>query len=531
MKKKATLIQILISCCSFVFLVQSTNARRPDHHKSDHSSYSSEILGKSNAWLNANRRADIYTSWRLPKQKRATQYRQKKNNVINGNLIPLRRQINVGVEPLHRRKNTNTKSDSIHGNLITKRSRNGQTTSEENNDLPSDFFGLSIQEPVLRFVDGKGPVGTATSEFVDPFSDLIEEPPLSQYAYKPRTQESEDSQTSFEGVKKPVASLQNHQRIGLPFGKISSEEQQHIKEALRVTDGDTETDQTKARILTYNRVSKKKQQEKAMNSSNPYAYLNLPTTQSVDIEPVKTKSDREEAKISSFTQNATENTAGHEGNEKHAPEDKSSEKSVEEDITPPSEDAETVSTNVVEVKEIEGNDNDTKAVDELTTIVSNALSDNSKSTGKADDSKSVEASFGKQQEENKHSLDEVSSSSTKDFSKEINDQKPPESTNTSPSNQYIDIKEPNLKFSISLNATENQTDKYIEKLENVIKLVKGMKSSATGKALNDNQITPTVKHEVENSSPSSLLDISTTSNESLVNMKDKEKSPPLLNIG
>jgi len=567
MKKKEIVQILLLYCFCFAIISASKRNTRESNHKSIHFPSFSGIEKST-----PNRRTDIYTPWRLSKQKQ-TRNKLNRSYVTQQNVEPLRKRSNVNIGSLRKQASVNVDPSYRHDNQITKRSRNGRVSSYEH-DLASDFFGISTEEPVVNLVDNKGPVGTATSDFVDPFNDMIEEPSLSQYAYKSQhDQEIDDRQLSFEGAQKPGTGASRHQEIGLQLGKMSTDEQQHVREALRVTDDDTEVDQTKARILSYNnRLSKKKQQEKLMNSSNPYAYLNLPATQSVDIKPMKPKSEREEASISSFSQHVGDNNmaSDHEAKE-DAPEGKSSEKSVEVDFTPPSADAETVPTSVVEVKESENNNDkesqDAKAVDELTTIVSNALPDGDKSTGKGDEDTAVSASAnGKQDGESKQS-ESVSSAlikETKNSSKEINNetsstllhdskqqetntsvagQKPAESTSPSSLNQYIDIKEPNLKFSIALNGTENQTDRYIEKLENVIKLVKGMRSSPAGKTPDNNSVlntfvnqpTPTVKHEVENPplSPSSTTTLFTpyTTNDA-ADMKNSAKSKsPTLDIG
>ncbi|XP_066924948.1 capping protein inhibiting regulator of actin dynamics-like [Clytia hemisphaerica] len=478
-----------------------------------------------------------------------------------------------------------------------KRSRNGADVGNFANDLAGDMFGIHPQDSVRLMPDERnGPIGKATENFVDPFNDMVDEPQLNQYAYKPQPKDyrldnnvvKEAFQTEPKSYKVPLGPAEDEMKeayqpepkeIRVPLGptgdevyyttkdsvgtqnqpsadrsmsasdifheQVSLQEPRNsenkgnvqkrktsmnkgkksaskknpkpsvneIKKLLQATDKDTEKGQEKGKMLKYIKKKHKKETKKKKKKvdNKQFAYLTLPDTQSVDITPMKPKQeedDREE-----FTKAESDSTktkiyamTNNEGNKAHH-EPESDQKSpqiehkapseyaptTEVDTTPPSENAEVVPSEVVEVKESPEDQQPRQGGDEMTTIVNTATASptTSKITNNWIAVDSNNSTLNNQAMLKNEPKKETSAVKSETVSSALNEGSPASSPNsihmldqTKPAqaplppaprpNKVIDIKEPDLNVSISFNTTDNQ-DRSVERLENVIKMVKGMK--------------------------------------------------------
>eukprot|EP00111_Clytia_hemisphaerica_P006755 TCONS_00019536-protein len=484
-----------------------------------------------------------------------------------------------------------------------KRSRNGADVGNFANDLAGDMFGIHPQDSVRLMPDERnGPIGKATENFVDPFNDMVDEPHLNQYAYKPQPKDyrldnnvvKEAFQTEPKSYKVPLGPTEDEMKeayqpepkeIRVPLGptgdevyyttkdsvgtqnqpsadrsmsasdifheqaslqeplnsenkgnvqerktsvnkakksaskKNSKPSVKEIKKLLQATDKDTEKGHEKGKMLKYIKQKHKKETNKKKKKvdNKQFAYLTLPDTQSVDITPMKPnpeEDDREE-----FTKVEGDSTktkiyamTNNEGNKAHN-EPESDQKSpqiehkapseyaptTEVDTTPPSENAEVVPSEVVEVKESPEDQQVRQAGDEMTTIVNTATESptTSKITNNWIAIDSNNSTLNSQAMLKNEPKKETSAVKSETVSSALNEGSPASSPNsihmldqTKPAqaplppaprpNKVIDIKEPDLNVSISFNTTDNQ-DRSVERLENVIKMVKGMKDGGEPK--------------------------------------------------
>lgn len=391
---------------------------------------------------------------------------------ISNRRFNIHKQLNSGVHR-HTIDNINyNKRSKYHNNRLYKRTRANEQLQDNSfeGDLSSDIFGFSKQDPIrmdMQQIDDKTPIGRALNN-LDPFSDSSEEPDVNQYVSKQREeQEDVHAMTDFDVHRPLQLSLKPtirsyHHRKGL-----SPEEKNRMKLFLHATSSDTESKQT---ILAYH---KKQRDSDNKPTINPFSYLNLPETQSVEIQPtdtgvslVSTKQDNKDSvKINKdpvtlikSTETITEST--NRG---------TTTKKVEEK-------PETTSSSVIEVKEMPETPNafnrtlDSNLTDSATTTIDN----DSKQNATITELPFVITKNTESPITSKKKSTSTSPSTTSTSAKTTTTNMPA----PAPPQQTIDIKDSDMHLSLALNSSENEA-KYIEKLENVIKLVKGIKKDAT----------------------------------------------------
>ena len=316
----------------------------------------------------------------------------------------------------------------------------------------SDFFGIQDDDSVrlMDYTDRASPVGHAEN-FVDPFSDMVEEKDVQQFAYNQNQEggKGEVSRISLQDQMPPhqrqilnsptshdtSPQIQNHNRHTLANEQklvlenaladhhTKHNEKNIIQASVRATDKDTETQQAKARIMAYTAKHKDDNEKNKKNSSNPFSYLTLPDTQSVEITQKNYKSKQREDKESKESDNKDTSDIKINQHQKEEEEaslkgQKSSNKTQEHllkdeeepapspskafassptnitistplEDTPPDSNAEPVPTEVVEVKEApDGNSESSElgsdiknAADEMSFIVSSAMPSPANTTG------------------------------------------------------------------------------------------------------------------------------------------------------
>ena len=401
--------------------------------------------------------------------------------------------------------------DSYFNEFKEKRSGGNEDSRNYRGELFSDdFFGVQADDSVrLMDYDRTAPIGRA-EHFVDPFSDMIEEKDVQQFAYKQDQKHEESNDATLQEQTSPQNQGDSQKRVNEQKQILENvlkdhrkQEMENIKDSLRATEKDTETQQAKARIMAYTAKHKDDKKE-AKNNSNPFSYLTLPETQSVYITPSKQKNQKNQENESkennnmklvkeNFNQKQKENPKSVEPSSKLKKEEsKTPDSPVNtqqfassanvtistplEDTPPNPDNAEVVPTEVVEVKEApdgesSGLETEIKnEADEMSSIVSSIMpttSSDSTNTKTSNNTNNVDPKEDQPTPtpplppgaDSLHRLDQASPNQ---------DPEPPPKPN-----KIINIKAPDLNVSISFNSTENQA-KYVQRLENVIKMVKGM---------------------------------------------------------
>ena len=330
--------------------------------------------------------------------------------------------------------------DLYFNELKMKRSRgpsfgNNDPRNYESGISSSDFFGIQADDSVrlMDYTDRTSPIGHAEN-FVDPFNDMIEERDVQQFAYNQNQKDSDEersrhhvtiqdeqrqiqdtpNQASPQIQNHDIHALVNEQKQILEDALTShhtKHELKNIQASLHATDKDTETQQAKARIMAYTAKHKDDNKMDVKNSSNPYSYLTLPDTQSVEINQKNYKNVHEESKESKESNNKNmrkvksdsnyhlQKEEAPSSNKEHHEALKDEESSLPSktfasptnitisaplEDTPPDGNAEPVPTEVVEVKEANSDGGggsessglgpDIKnAADEMASIVSSAM--------------------------------------------------------------------------------------------------------------------------------------------------------------